>query len=122
MRPGNAESTLAGGCVLGCLDDPLGVLDGVDLWRDDPGRSNVECTLDVQASLAERRTTHGVSPAACIRACIWAVSSGECSASMNNQSNPTSASISTTAGEFSVSSGAIRRSPDLNLVRKDVGI
>ena len=74
------------------------------------------------SSLADNRTTQGVAPAACISACIWAVSSGECSASMKSQSNPTSASNSTTGGELSVRSGAIRRSPDLSLVRKEAGI
>ena len=74
------------------------------------------------SSLADRRTTHGVGAAACISACICAVSSGECSASMNSQSKPTSARSSTAAGEFSVTSGATNRSPDRNRVRKDEGI
>src|SRR6187551_1438495 len=74
------------------------------------------------SSLADSRTTHGVGAAACISACICAVSSGECSASMKSQSKPTSESNSTAAGEFSVTSGAISRSPDRNLVRKDEDI
>ncbi len=36
------------GCVFRRLDDPLCVLDGVHLRRDDPGCADVECALDVQ--------------------------------------------------------------------------
>ena len=50
--------------------------------------------------------THGVGLAAWSSDCICEVSSVECSASMNSQSNPASAISSATAGELRVINGA----------------
>ena len=66
--------------------------------------------------------THGVGLAAWSSDCICEVSSVECSASMNSQSNPASAISSATAGEFRVINGAKSVSPDRSRARNDCGI
>ena len=68
------------------------------------------------------RMMHGVGLAAWSSDCICEVSSVECSASMNSQSNPASAMSSATAGELRVINGAKRGPPARSRALNDCGI
>ena len=65
------------------------MLDRVHLRRNDAGRADVERAFDVHLIARRQADDTRRGAAACISACICAVSSGECSASMNSQSKPT---------------------------------